>query len=341
MAASARGKVAPWKREVVDELTGMFERYPVVGILNIADLPATQFQQIRRRLRGQAEIIVSKNTLLSLSIEQAAGQKDPKFRGLLDHLQGPSALVFSRVNPFKLSKVLRASRMSAPVKAGMKSPNDITIPAGETDFSPGPIVGELQRVGIKARIHAGKVVVLEDSQLLKQGDIVTREVADVLAKFDIRPLELGLEIHAAYEAGMIYSAAVLKIDEEKVMGQLQEAYLCAMNISINTNYPTRATIGILISKAFTAVHNLALNACIPVAEIVPTLLTRARAEMFGLATTLMTKDEKALDEDLKQTLGVKPPVEAKEEAKLEEKPKAEKPKEKPAEEKPKEEEPKE
>lgn len=334
MAASARVEVAPWKREVVDELARMFERYPVVGLLNIADLPAAQFQQIRRRLRGQAEIVVSKNTLLSLSIEQAAGRKDPKFRELLSHLQGPSALVFSQVNPFKLSKVLRASRMSAPVKAGMRSPKDITIPAGETDFSPGPIVGELQRVGIKARIHAGKVVVLEDSPVLKQGDIVTGEVANVLAKFGIRPLELGLELRAAYEAGMIYSTEVLMIDEEKVMGQLREAYLYAVNISVNANYPTSATIGILIAKAFTAVHNLALNACIPVAEVVPTLLARARAEMFGLATILLTKDEKALDEDLKQTLGVKPPVEAKEEAKPEEKPKAEKPQEKPVEEKP-------
>lgn len=325
MAASARVEVAPWKREVMDELAGMFERYPVVGILDIADLPATQFQQIRRRLRGQAEIVVSKNTLLSLSIEQAAGRKDPKFRELLDHLQGPSALVFSRVNPFKLSKVLWASRMSAPVKAGMRSPKDITILAGETDFAPGPIVGELQRIGIKARIHAGKVVVLEDSPVLKQGGIVTREVADALAKFGIRPLELGLELRAAYEAGMIYSAEVLTIDEEKVIGQLREAYLGAVNISVNANYPIRATIGISIAKAFTAVHNLALNACVPVAEVVPTLLARARAEMFGLATALLSKDEKALDEDLKQMLGVKPPVEHKaEEKKSEEKPKEEK-----------------
>jgi large subunit ribosomal protein L10 len=225
--------------------------------------------------------------------------------------------------------------MSAPVKAGMTSPRDITIPAGDTGFPPGPIVGELQRVGVKARIQAGKVVILEDSSVLKQGDVVTTEVAGALAKFGIRPLELGLELRAAYEAGMIFSAEVLTIDEEKVMGQLQEAYLCAVNISVNTNYPTRATIGILIAKAFTAVHNLALNACVPVAEIIPTLLTKAKAEMFGLATALLTKDEKALDEDLKRTLGVKPPVEAKEEAKPEEKPKAEKPKEKPKEEKPK------
>jgi large subunit ribosomal protein L10 len=324
MTTSDKTEVAPWKREVLKKLGEMFDRYPVVGVLDIADLPAAQFQQIRRRLRGQAEIVVSKNTLLRLSIEQAAGKKDPKLHELLDHLQGQSALVFAQVNPFKLNKLLRESRTSAPAKAGMKSPKDITIPAGETDFAPGPIVGELQRIGVKARIQAGKVVILEDSPVLKQGDVVTKEVADALSRFGIQPLELGLNLRAAYEAGMVFLAEVLTIDEEKVVGQLREAYLCAVNISINTNYPTHTTIGILIAKAFTAVHNLALNACIPIAEVVPTLLAKASAEMFGLATILVAKDEKALDEDLKQMLGIKPVEPKVEEKKPEEKPKGEK-----------------
>jgi hypothetical protein len=51
------------------------------------------------------------------------------------------------------------------------------------------------------------------------------------------------------------------------------------------------------------------------------------AEMFSLATALVAKDEKSLDEDLKLMLGVKPKVEPKaEEKKPEEKSKGEEPK---------------
>jgi large subunit ribosomal protein L10 len=327
MTASAKTEIAAWKQEVVGGLAEMFDRYPVVGVLDIADLPASQFQQIRRQLRGQAEIVVSKNSLLSISIEQAGEKKDPKLRELLNHLQRQSALVFSQMNPFKLNKILLASKMSAPAKAGIKSPKDITIPAGETDFAPGPIVGELQRVGVKARIQGGKVVILEDSQILKEGDTVTKEVADSLTRFGILPLELGLKLRAAYEAGMVFSAEVLTIDEEKVMGELRDAYLHAISLSINTNYPTQATIGIFISKAFTTTRNLAINACIPIAEVVPILLARASAEMFSLATVLMDKHEKSLDEDLKRALGVKPTEPKAEERKPEEKSKGEEPKE--------------
>jgi len=303
-------KIAPWKQEVVSEIIEKLERYPVVGILDIADLPAAQFQKMRQRLREQAEIIVSKNTLLKLSLDRASERKDPKLKELIGHLQGPTAIILASVNPFKLSKVLRENKTSAPAKPGSKSPKDIVIPAGETDFSPGPVVGELQRAGIKARIQAGKIVILEDCPLLKGGDVISKEVADVLAKFGIQPLELGLKLRAVCEAGMIFSGEVLEFDEAKAIGQLQLACVSAVNLAINADYPTSITIGLMIAKAGSAARNLALNACLPISEVMPTLLARALAEMLSLAASVHSKDEKALDHELKGMLAIAPAPEA-------------------------------
>ena len=321
MAVKAE-RVAPWKQEVVGELVEKLERYPVVGVLDIADLPAAQFQQMRRKLREQAEIIVSKNTLLKLSLEQAAERKDPKLEELIEHLSGPTALILAHVNPFKLNRILRESKINAPAKPGSRSPRNIVIPAGETDFAPGPVVGDLQRVGVKARIQAGRVVILEDCPILKEGDVISREVADVLAKFGVHPLELGLKLRAVYEADMIFSGEVLEFDEAKATEQLQLACASAVNLAINANYPTGITIGVMIAKAGAAARNLALNVCLPISEVMPTLLTRAYAEMLGLAAAVHAKDERALDEELKGMLAVAPA-----EAKPEEKPAEEKPKE--------------
>lgn len=328
MAANTNAeRVAPWKREVVNEFAGMFERYPVVGVLDIANLPAAQFQQMRRKLMGQAEIVVSRNTLLKLSLEQAARRKNPKLRELAEHLHGQSALVFTQMNPFKLNKIFRTSKVNAPAKPGSRSPNDVVIPAGETNFAPGPVVGELQRIGIKARIQAGKVVVLEDFQLLKSGDVISGEVSDALAKFGIMPLELGLKLRAAYEAGMVYSGEILEIDEKQIIKQFQEASANAFNLAMNVNYPTSMTISLMIVKASAAAQNLALNACIPVSQVMPVLLARASVEMLGLAKAIGAKDRKALDEELLEMLGIAPQPEAKPEGTPEEKP------QKPAEEK--------
>jgi large subunit ribosomal protein L10 len=304
----------------------MLERYPVVGVLDITDLPAAQFQQMRRKLRGQAEIRVAKNTIMTIAIGQAAGKKDPKLKELVKYLRGQSALIFAQMNPFRLTKILESSKTSAPAKPGVKSPKDIVIPAGETEFAPGPVVGELQRAGIKARIQAGKVVILEDCHILKQGDIITKEIVDAISKFGIQPMELGLKLHAAYEAGMIFPAQVLMVDEKQVVAQLQLACVGAVNLAVTINYPTKVTIGVMISKASAAARNLALNAWLPIADVMPTLLAKARAEMLGLAGALLAKDEKALGEELKKMLAAAPPAEklAEEKKPVEEKPKEEK-----------------
>ncbi|MEM3421369.1 MAG: 50S ribosomal protein L10 [Candidatus Hadarchaeum sp.] len=297
-------EIPAWKQEVVAELKKLIERYPVIGVLDIADLPASQFQQMRQRLKGQAEIVVAKNTLVSLAVREMSKTKDPKLSELTSFLRGQTGVIFTEMNPFKLSKLLRDSKISAPAKPGAKAMKDVVIPAGETDFSPGPVVGELQRVGIKARIQAGKVVILEDCHLLKAGDTISKEIADVLPKFGIMPLELGLKLRAAYEKGMIFAGEALEIDEKKTLEQLKLGSLNAFNLALNINYPTALTIGLMIVKANIAAQNLAINACLPVTEVLPLLLAKANAEMRGLAAAIGSRNSQALDEELRNALGL-------------------------------------
>jgi large subunit ribosomal protein L10 len=296
MASAVR--VAQWKQEVVGELSGLIEKYPVVGIVDISELPARQFQQIRQKLRSEAVIIVSKNTLLRRVLEKSA-ERDAKLRELAGLVGGQSGLVFSKMNPFRLSKFLRNSRVNAPAKPGSKSPRDIVIPAGETDLPPGPVVGELQRVGIKARIQAGKVVVLEEHHILKIGDVITKETSDVIAKFGIMPLELGLKLRAAFEGGTIFSGSVLDVDDKVVIAQLIESRASAFNLAVNTCYPARETISILLLKSEASAMNLALNSSMLVGPVMPVILARARAQMFALAAAVGAKNPDALDEELK------------------------------------------
>lgn len=320
MAVAGERKIAPWKQEAVDKLLELFNQYPVVGILDISNLPASQFQTIRKKLQEHARIVVSKNTLIKLALERGAELREQGLARLTDYLKGQSALIFSRINPFKLSKILRENVTSAPAKPGVICPRDVVIPAGETDFSPGPIVGELQRVGIKARIQAGKVVILEDYLLVKKGEVISKEVADVLSKFGIHPMELGLKLKAAYEAGRVYPAELLAVDEEIVIKELQEAWVSGLGLALATGFPTPETLGPLLARARDAAYNLAFNACIPLDQTVPWLLARAQQEMLGLARAVFVREEKVLDEKLKQMLGAGPPEEKPKEKAEEKKP---------------------
>lgn len=321
MAAATAAKVAPWKRELVDELKAKFEEYPVAGILDVSDIPARQFQQMRQMLREQAEIKVGRKVLLKIAMEQTS-EKKSELRELVGYLEGQTALIFTRMNPFRLWKFLNENKSSAPLKPGQVAIMGVVIPAGDTDFPPGPIIGELQRVGIKARIQAGKIVILEDCTLLKEGDTVTPEVAEVLSKFGIEPREIGFKLLAASEDGVVFPGDVLVVDEEKVKGQIQVAYTNSLNLSVEVGYPTGENARLLILRASAHAFALALSVPIPTAEVLPHLLSRAGVEMRGLAVVIASKDVNALDDELRKMVSV-PKPEAKKEEKPEEKPKKE------------------
>ena len=67
--------VAEWKTGEIETLTKMISENPVVGIVNISNIPAPQLQQMRKGLQGIASLRVTKNTLLSLALKQVESKK--------------------------------------------------------------------------------------------------------------------------------------------------------------------------------------------------------------------------------------------------------------------------
>ncbi|NIP34765.1 MAG: 50S ribosomal protein L10, partial [Thermoplasmata archaeon] len=96
-----------------------------------------------------------------------------------------------------LYKMMERTKTPSPAKGGELAPNDIVIKAGDTNFKPGPVVREFQKVGIPAAIERGKVVVKKDAVLVKEGEPIPKDLATVLPRLDILPLELGLDLKAA------------------------------------------------------------------------------------------------------------------------------------------------
>jgi len=314
--------VAPWKKDAVADLTKLMSKSKVVGIIDVHGVPAPAFQTMRTNLRGKAEITMLKNTLMKIAIKQAAKEKKGLDQ-LSEAVNGQCAIVTSDLNPFKLFKQLDATKTKMPAKGGEVSPDDIEIMAGETPFKPGPVVGELQKAGLPAAIEQGKVVIKKDKVLVKKGEKIPREVALVLSKLEIFPLTVGLDLSAAFEAGMVYKKDVLAVDETMILNQVKAAAFGAMNLAVFISYPTRQSIRPMLANAHYKAINLAVNANIANKETIKLMLAKANAQMLSLAS----KVPAALDDELKSTLasGPKPPPpeseggESKKEEKKEEK----------------------
>lgn len=300
--------IPEWKREEVDALTALIERYESIGVVNIAGIPSKQLQEMRRDLHGHAELRVSRNTLLTRALEASEAERssassqtqsgdDEGFGELTSLVSGQVGLIGTDDNPFGLYKGLEASKTPAPINPGEVAPNDIVIPEGDTGIDPGPFVGELQQVGANARIDSGSIQVLEDSTVLEAGEEVSAQLANVLNELGIEPKEVGLDLQGVYSEGVFFEPEELAIDIEEYRADVQSAVAAGRNLSVNAVYPTARTTDALVSKASNEARSLGLFAAVESPDIADDLVSKADAQMRALAAVI--DDEEALPEELR------------------------------------------
>ena len=272
------------KKKLVQDMIKLSKQYPIMGVVNMENLPAPQLQAMRSELRDKISIFMAKKTLMKIALEKIKEEKKGA-EALEGFFDGMPAIIFTKESPFKLSRILKRSKTSAPAKAGQTAPNDITIKKGPTPFPPGPIISELSGIGLKVGVEGGKVAVKEDSIVVHRGEKITQKIAEVLTRLDIKPMEVGLDLVAAFEDGVIYKREVLGIDEKDFMIKLNSAARNSFNLAFNITYVTKDNARLLIGKAFNDAKGLGLSANILEPDLIKDLLQKAERAMLSLKST--------------------------------------------------------
>ena len=273
--------VAPAKRETAKKLLEKLRSGKIIGIVNMENLPAAQLLTLRKALRGKIELFMTKRRIMRVAVEEA--QKSvPGLDKLFENARGMPCFLFTQENPFSLYKNIKKSKSPAPAKAGQSAPRDITIPAGPTPFAPGPVISELAALGIKSGVVNGKVAIKEDSLVISEGQPISGPLASMLLRLGIQPMEIGLNVVAVLEKGVVYPSRVLDIDEKMFMADLMSAAASGVNLSVEIGYPTQLTREIIIQHAFRQAKSLALETGFPADAVVEELLARANAQAMAL-----------------------------------------------------------
>jgi large subunit ribosomal protein L10 len=280
------GEVSQWKQDTVKNLVAEIKENPIVGIVNFESLPSKQLLQVKHKLRGEAILRMTRKRLIKLALKQAG------ITGLDDVLKGEPALILTKKNPFIIAKKLRESRTTAAAKPGATMPKDIIVPAGETSFAPGPIVGELGSMGVKAAIESGKVIIKVDSTLAKEGEKIDKKKADLMARMGIEPMDIGLDIEAAFEDGLIYKSDVLGINTEQLVADMTNAASDCFKLSIGIGFPTAQNITFLVQKSWNGAKALAKEINYLCKATAGDVLAKAEAGM-GELKKLVKVEEKA------------------------------------------------
>lgn len=236
------------KINVVKELSDLIKNKKTILIASIKNLPASQFQEIGKKLRDNVIIKVPKKNLIFRAIDKS---KNEKVGQIKKQIKESTAILFSDLDSFELASELVESKSPAGAKAGQEAPEDIEVQDGPTDLIPGPAISELGALGIQIRIDKGKIHIKEPKVIVKKGGKISANAAGIMNKLDIKPFSVGFIPLAALDIkeGKLYLD--IKIDKEETLKELKESFSKALAFAVEISYFSKDTIKFLIGKAGT------------------------------------------------------------------------------------------
>jgi large subunit ribosomal protein L10 len=273
-----RGSVRPEQLAHVEALSQSILDRPMTALVGLRGVPASALQKMRRDLRARNQpIVVATNSAIRHALEKAVKER-PSLAPLLEQVQDQTAVLAAEGNPFALFQQFLKTRSPTPARGGELAPADIVVPAGTTSFKPGPIVGELQHAGFPAAIEKGKVILKKDTTIVRAGGVISREVATMLTRLDIFPLEVGLSLRAVVEGDTFYPPSVLAVDLDAQRADLVRASRRALGLALAIGYATPATAPLLLTKAHRAALAVAIAAGYATPETIEPLFAQAMRE---------------------------------------------------------------
>ncbi|MBI4154516.1 50S ribosomal protein L10 [Candidatus Woesearchaeota archaeon] len=299
-----QAKVAQWKKDEIEIIKNLASKYKLIGVVDLSGLPASQLLKIKAGLFGIAELKMARNSVIERALK---GLNKTNIDKVIGNIKGKTALLFTNEDAFKIFKILKKNIAYTKAKAGQIAPKEITIPAGPTNFMAGPMIGELGRVGLKTGVEGGKIVIKEDKLLVKQGETITSDKADLMTKFGIEPIEVGLRLNLTYADGEILTRDVLNIDEEAILNSLANLSREAILLAVEIGYATEETINLLVSKAYRVASGMAKELKITTSENVGDVVKSVEKEALALKEKLDYEPQTSL-ETVQKTQESKPEV---------------------------------
>lgn len=288
-----------WKKDTVSDLVDLLNSGDTIAVIDIHGVPAGAMIGMRATLRDNMKIQVAKKQLMRLAWEQAGNDSedlDSLFQGVVQ----PALVSSSAMNSFEMFSELKKTEAGRAAKPGDIAPHEIVVEKMDTGMPPGPIVGDLNSVGIPAKIMGGSVQIQKRTVILKEGDVFEGEMGMMLSKIGINPIVTGLRLCGTLEGGTVFAPSTLDLDLEQFESDLISYGAGAFNLACNITWFTSQTMPTLIAKASGEALAVALEAAVATVDTIPHLIGRANMSAMGVAGSLSPE---ALDDELSSMLG--------------------------------------
>jgi large subunit ribosomal protein LP0 len=228
------------KEAYFQKLEALLEEYSTIFIVNVDNVGSNQMHQIRAALRGEAVILMGKNTMVRKVLRSKMAE-NPAYEKLMNTVYGNVGFVFTKGDMKKVRDLITSNRVAAPAKAGAIAPVDVVIPASNTGMGPEK-TSFFQALGIATKIARGTIEIVSDVNLITAGTKVGASEAALLNMMSISPFTYGLTIISVYDKGTVFAPEVLDVEDDALIANLLTGIKNIASISLAIGYPTTASV---------------------------------------------------------------------------------------------------
>ncbi|KAI1799793.1 60S acidic ribosomal protein P0 [Daldinia bambusicola] len=228
------------KAEYFPKLKGLLEEYRSVFLVTVDNVSSQQMHEIRQSLRGEAVVLMGKNTMVRRALRTFITDT-PEYERLLPHVKGNIGFVFTNGDLKTIRDKILANKVAAPARAGAVAPADVWVPAGNTGMEPGK-TSFFQALGVPTKIARGTIEITTDLKLVESGSKVGPSEATLLNMLNISPFTYGLGVSQVYDQGNTFPPSVLDISEEQLLKTFTSAITTIAALSLALNFPTLPSV---------------------------------------------------------------------------------------------------
>lgn len=248
---------ATWKSNYFLRLIRYMDEYPKLFLVGVDNVGSKQMQQIRQNLRGRAEVLMGKNTMIRKAIRGHL-ENNPALERLLPHIKGNVGFVFTKEDLVEIRDVILNNKVAAPARAGAIAPIDVFIPSGNTGLGPEK-TSFFQALAIPTKISRGTIEILNDVHLIKKEDKVGASESALLTMLKIAPFSYGLVVRQVYEDGSCFDPSVLDITDDDILARFREGIANVASVCLEIGYPTVVSVPHSIINGFKNIAAVAVE----------------------------------------------------------------------------------
>jgi len=253
MPISREKKVAYFAR-----LEKMLEDYGRVFIVSADNVGSAQMAKIRMSMRGDAEVVFGKNTLMRKAFSNfLARNPGHNFEKIVKLIRGNIGFVFTNKDLGDVRTKILSNKVPAPARVGALAPIDVWVEPGPTGCDPGQ-TSFFQALGISTKINKGQVEMISRVHLIHAGDRVTPGQNALLGKLSIMPFSYGLKVEWVYDNGSLFEPKVLDLSHSDIFNRFMAGARTLAAVSLALHYPTLASIPYSLRSAFSNLAAISL-----------------------------------------------------------------------------------